>query len=92
MKRHRVRRNHDQPGETAEPRAAGLSHAEQVVLTMFRQFLMTPGKMLCFSQADQATYEAPLAKLIERGLLVGERFRGGYSLTADGFASMRRCA
>jgi hypothetical protein len=66
-----------------------LSHPEHAVLRLFRRYLMTPGKMLCLSTADLEAFHAPLAQLTDRGLLVAETFRGGYSLTETGFAAMR---
>jgi hypothetical protein len=36
-------------------------------------------------------FKAPLAKLIDRGLLKPDRFRGGYSLTHAGFVALRNC-
>jgi hypothetical protein len=41
--------------------------------------------MLCFGTSDQEDFKVPLAALIERGFLIDERFRGGYSLTEEGF-------
>ena len=66
-----------------------LSPAQRTVLTTFRQFRMTPGQMLCFSRSDEDTLRAPLTELAAGGYLVTERFQGGYSLTASGFAAMQ---
>ena len=68
------------------------SPAEHAVLNAFRKFLMTPGKMLCFSGSDLEAFSVPLASLANNGLLVAERFRGGYALTKAGFAAMKGSA
>jgi hypothetical protein len=52
---------------------------------------MTPGKMLCFSGPELEKNKATLQRLIEKDLLVKERFKGGYSLTHAGFAAMNDC-
>jgi hypothetical protein len=69
--------------------AALLSPSQLAVLTVFRRFRMTPGQMLCFSRSDVEAFRTPLAELAERGFLVTERFTGGYSLTAPGYAAMQ---
>lgn len=66
-----------------------LSPAERKILIAFREYLMTPGEMLCFGSPDLEAIDAPLSTLTDRGLLVAERFHGGYSLTETGFAVMR---
>ena len=68
-----------------------LSKSEQRVLRTFRQFLMTPGQMLCFSGPNLEQDEAALDLLTERELLIKEKFKGGYSLTRAGFESMNDC-
>jgi len=68
-----------------------LSAPEQRVLRTFRQFLMKPDKMLCFSGPSFKQNEMPLAILTEKKLLVKEKFKGGYSLTQTGFAAMKAC-
>jgi hypothetical protein len=68
-----------------------LSKSEQRVLRTFRQFLMTPGQMLCFSGPNLEQDEAALDLLTERELLIKEKFKGGYSLTPAGFESMNDC-
>ena len=65
-----------------------LSRGEYAVLDVFREFLMTPGKMLCFDSSDLETYYESLTQLTTKGLLVAEKRRGGYSLTNAGFAAM----
>jgi sRNA-binding protein len=76
------------PEPTVDSRST-LSSTQQAVLTVFRRFRMTPGQMLCFSRADAEVFRTPLAELTEDGLLVTERFSGGYSLTPTGFAAMQ---
>lgn len=66
-----------------------LSVEEHSVLIHFREYLMTPGRMLCISGADLENFNIPLAQLSDKGLLVAESFRGGYSLTEAGFAAMQ---
>lgn len=91
------------PGRTAQPKptddgdqAGGeelsLSPPEKRVLSLFRRYLMTPGKMLCLGSADLATYKTPLLQLTDKGLLVAESFQAGYSLTPSGFAAMENGA
>ena len=57
----------------------------------FRQFLVTPGKMLCFFGPDLEKNKAALQRLTERDLLVKEQFKGAYSLTDAGFEAMKTC-
>lgn len=66
-----------------------LSEPERSVLRVFRRYLMTPGRMLCFSRPDMETYKVPLARLIHGRLLFAEKFPGGYSLTETGYAAMK---
>jgi hypothetical protein len=68
-----------------------LSTSEQRVLRTFRRFLMTPGKMLCFSGPSLKQDKAVLELLTDKELLVRERFNGGYSLTQAGYAAMNDC-
>ena len=65
-----------------------LSTSEQRVLRTFKQFLMTPGQMLCFYGPNLEQSDAALELLIDKELLVKEKFKGGYSLTRAGFAAM----
>ncbi len=66
-----------------------LSSSEQRVIRTFRQYLMTPGRMLCFSGPNLERDMATLKLLTEKKLLVKEKFAGGYSLTREGFATMK---
>ena len=67
----------------------GLSENERTVLRVFRRYLMTPGRMLCFSRPDMETYKVPLARLISDRFLFAEKFPGGFSLTEIGYAAMK---
>ena len=66
-----------------------LTEPEQRVLRTFRQFLMTPSRMLCFSGPDLERNRTGLKRLTDRDYLVVESFRGGYSLTNEGFEAMK---
>jgi hypothetical protein len=68
-----------------------LSTSEQQVLLKFRQYLMTPNKMLCFYGPSLEQNQTALESLIEKELLVRETFKGAYSLTREGYAAMNRC-
>ena len=65
-----------------------LSTSEQRVLRTFRRYLMTPGEMLCFYGPNLELSKGALELLIDKDLLVKEKFKGGYSLTRAGFAAM----
>ena len=68
---------------------ATLTKTEQRVMKTYRKFLMTPGQMLCFYGPDLKQNENALANLTNRDMLVKERFKGGYSLTQDGYDLMK---
>lgn len=68
-----------------------LSTSEQRVLRTFHEYLITPGKMLCFSGPNLERYGADLKRMTHKKLLVEEKFNGGYSLTRAGFAAMQDC-
>ena len=68
-----------------------LTSSEKRVLQTFHQYLMTPGKMLCFSGPSFERHAADLNRLNEKKLLVREKFKGGYSLTNRGFSAMKAC-
>lgn len=68
-----------------------LSSSEQRVLQAFRQFLVTPGQMLCFYGRDLEKYQTGLQQLAQKDLVVKEEFKGGFSLTRKGYAAMRQC-
>lgn len=68
-----------------------LSASEQRVLKTFRQFLMIPGQMLCFSGPNFKRDKATLTRMTDKDLLVEEGFKGAYSLTQSGFTAMKEC-
>ena len=68
-----------------------MTTAEQKVMRTFRQFLMTPGQMLCFHGPNLIQHQAALRQLSDKDLLVKEQFKGGYSMTKAGYAAMNAC-
>ncbi|QDV23741.1 hypothetical protein [Aureliella helgolandensis] len=71
------------------PTAQGdLSQTEMKVLKIFREYLMTPGQMLCLGNADIDSMKAALEKMTAEGLLIPDSFKGSYSLTKAGFQAM----
>jgi hypothetical protein len=68
-----------------------LTSSERSVLCVFRQYLITPGQMLCFDGPEFKKHKTALRILTEKGFLVKERFDGGYSLTHAGFTAMKAC-
>lgn len=69
--------------------ATAFTQSELAVFRVFRRFLMTPGRMLCFTPAEQATLGKALTSLTRQTLLNAEQFPGSYSLTRAGFLAMR---
>ena len=68
-----------------------LSPKERNVFAIFRQYLATPGHMVCLDVAMVQKHKVALRGLIERRFILKERFEGGYSLTKAGFAAMNAC-
>jgi len=66
-----------------------MSKSEQRVLEIFRQFLMTPGQMLCLQPPQLQTHRVAIGKLIDKDFLVRETFKGGYCLTDAGYTAMK---
>ncbi len=66
-----------------------LTRSEQKALGQFREFLMTPHQMLCFSGPNLDTNRAALESLADKELLARERPKGAYSLTNRGYSAMR---
>ncbi len=66
-----------------------LSVSELAALKVFRDFLMGPGEMLCFTGPALDKHRNTLVQLAAKDLLVKEQFAGAYSLTAAGFSAMR---
>ena len=81
--------------ETSQTRSLGierdsdLSAGERSVLSLFRNFRMSPGRMLCLCKPDTERFSRSLISLIERQLLQAERYTGGYSLTPAGYLEIR---
>ena len=61
------------------------------MLRTFHEYLMTAGKMLCFSGPELDRFSADLERMTDKKLLVKEKFKGGYSLTPAGFQAMNDC-
>lgn len=68
-----------------------LSRSEESALGVFRQFLVTPGEMLCFYGPNLEKHRSALRQLMARDFLVKEEFHGAYSLTRAGYAAMKTC-
>ena len=68
-----------------------LSAKEQALMAVFRQYLATPRNMICLDDTMVQKHKVALRNMVERGLLMKERFEGGYSLTTDGFTAMNTC-
>lgn len=68
-----------------------LSTPERRVLVIFRQYLVSPGQMLCFNGPQLTKHRPALRQLSDKGFVVQEEFKGGYSLTNAGFAAMKQC-
>jgi hypothetical protein len=82
----------EQGATAATDSSSTLSSTQCSVLMVFRRFRMNPGRMLCFSRSDVEAYHEPLTELADQGLIVKEKFTGGYSLTPHGFAAMQSLA
>lgn len=68
-----------------------LSPPEKAVLLTFREYLIAPGKMFCFSGPNLEKHRNALQQLTKKDLLIKERFNGAYSLTQAGFKAMKAC-
>jgi hypothetical protein len=66
-----------------------LSTTDLVALDIFRTYLVKQGQMLCFHGPILEKHGDSLRRMTADGLLKKERFAGGYSLTAAGFAAMQ---
>ncbi len=69
-----------------------LTKPEQRVLLTFRQYLITPGQILCFYGPNLKKHQPALRELTRKEMLVKERFEGAYSLTNSGYHAMRSVA
>lgn len=86
------KKQEENEASAAEDSNSEFTAGERSVLKVFQTYLMTPGKMLCFGSNELDSLRVPLTRLTERGLLVSEKNRGGYSLTQSGFDAMREQA
>lgn len=66
-----------------------MSQADYALLSVFRTFRVGPGEMLCFYGPLLDKHRTALRRLTDEGLLVEEKFKGGYSLTDRGFTAMK---
>ena len=62
-----------------------LSSEEASVLETFAKYLMPPQQMLCLSNTEIPATKKALERLVKRGMLEPNSFKGGYSLTVSGF-------
>jgi len=69
-----------------------LTKSEEKALGQFREFLMTPRQMLCFSGPSLETNRDALESLADKEFLLRERPKGAYSLTPRGYSAMNACA
>lgn len=69
-----------------------LTESEQAVLRDFRRFRVTTGQMLCFNGPQLERHREAFRRLTDKGLLIKDRFGGGYSLTPEGLAAVKACA
>ena len=63
--------------------------SDQSVLDVYRSYMISTGQMLCFHGPIMDKHRDSLRRLTADGLLIKERFAGGYSLTATGFAAVQ---
>ena len=68
-----------------------VSPSEKAVLRTFQQYLVTPGKMLCFFGPNLEKHKPALQTLTGKEMLVKEHFNGAYSLTQSGYDAMKSC-
>jgi hypothetical protein len=68
-----------------------ITTSERKALGLFREYLMTPNQMLCFSGPNLDTNRAALESLADKDMLARERPKGAYSLTSSGYSAMRAC-
>jgi len=66
-----------------------LTAPEHAALKVFRDYLIAPGEMFCFTGPLLDKHRSSLRQLAAKDLLVEESFSGGYSLTNAGFSAMR---
>ena len=66
-----------------------MSDVEVAIMRHFRIYDVGVGKLLCFAtgpaKAHPSRFNHAMASLVRQGLVVKERHRGAYSLTARGY-------
>jgi predicted transcriptional regulator len=65
-----------------------ITASERDVLNVFRNYQITPGQLLCFSGSTLKKHQHALRRLVERNMVIKERFKGAYSLTQSGYHAM----
>jgi hypothetical protein len=65
-----------------------LSLVDQIVLDIFRSYLVTPGELLCFHGKWLDEHAESLRHLTAMKLITKEEFKGAYSLTEAGYAAI----
>ena len=68
------------------------SKTDLAVFDVFRSYLVAPGEMLCFHGKWFDEHRESLRHLTAEKLLTKEQFKGGYSLTQNGFAALQDTA
>jgi hypothetical protein len=68
-----------------------MNDSEKAVLRLFRTYEMEPYQILClhggFAKSHPREFSNAIRSLIERDLMVKERWRDAYSLTAQGYVA-----
>ncbi len=67
-----------------------MTNTERAILRHFRQYQIGVNEMLCFNttmaNSSSQKFQSAISSLVRNGLIVKERRRHAYSLTAEGFA------
>jgi hypothetical protein len=68
-----------------------MNNAEKAIMRQFRLYRIGVNEMLCFNaavaNANTAQFQSAIASLVRNGLVIKERRRNAFSLTAEGFAA-----
>lgn len=68
-----------------------MTKTEKDIMRQFRQYRIGINEMLCFntslSKGNSSDFQLAMSSLIRHGLVIPERRRHAYSLTAEGFAA-----
>ena len=62
---------------------------EEAVLSIFRNYRVTPYQMLFLSAMQDTELQRPMSRLIEKGWVAREKPRHAYHLTPAGYEAMR---